>query len=96
MALSKSDIVSKMCAANPAMSRAEHSARFNEVFAAITELIAEGNDVTITKFGSFKVRKAAARTVKNHLAGKEITIPATLRVGFKASSTLKNALNPAK
>lgn len=96
MALSKYDIVSKMCAVNPDVSRVEHAAHFAEVINAITGLIEEGNDVTITKFGSFKVRNAAERTVKNYLAGKEIVIPASKRISFKPSATLKSALNQTK
>ena len=96
MALSKYDIVSRLCAMNPEVSRVEHAARFNEVINAITGLIEEGNDVTITKFGSFKIRNAAERVVKNYLAGKEITIPATKRVAFKPSAALKDNLNQTK
>jgi len=96
MALSKYDIVSKMCSSNPEISRVEHAAHFNTVINAITDLIVEGNDVTITKFGSFKTRQAAERTVKNHLAGKEIVIPASKRVSFKPSATLKSAINQTK
>lgn len=94
MALSKSDIISRMCATKPGKSRAAHSESLNDVVAALSALISEGNEVTITNFGSFKIRQAAERHAKNPFTGEAMTVPAAKRVSFKASAEIKKALNP--
>lgn len=94
MALSKSDIVSKMCATKPSKSRAAHSESLNDVVTALSSLLSEGNEITITNFGSFKIRLAAERQAKNPFTGEAMTVPAAKRVSFKASTEIKKALNP--
>lgn len=56
------------------------------------ELVA-GREVSIDKFGIFKVVDKAERSGRNPRTGEPITIPAHKSATFAASKTLKDALN---
>ncbi|WP_189516418.1 HU family DNA-binding protein [Kushneria sp. Sum13] len=65
----------------------------NVVLDEITRSVAKGEDVTLIGFGTFTVRERAARTGKNPQTGKEIQIPASKNVAFKAGKGLKDAVS---
>jgi DNA-binding protein HU-beta len=58
----------------------------------IRDALAEGGKVQLIGFGTFEVRKRAARKGRNPQTGQEITIPATVVPAFKPSKELKNAV----
>ena len=62
------------------------------LFDAITETLAEGNDVSIFGFGKFEIRGVEERTVRNPQDGSDVVVPAHNKVAFKASSALKEAV----
>lgn len=93
MALSKADIISTMCAQNPGTTRAAHTASFNNTMKAIETLLSQGNELTITRFGSFKIRDIPERPARNPITGEQITVPAFKRLIFKAASGIKESLN---
>jgi len=47
-------------------------------------------------FGTFEVRKRAARTGRNPATGEELKIKASKAPAFKAGATLKAAVNGGK
>lgn len=63
---------------------------------AVLESIAKGvkkdGNVQLIGFGTFEIRKRAARTGRNPKTGETIQIKASKTVGFKPSSALKNSL----
>lgn len=61
--------------------------------AAITEAVAAGEEVSITGFGKFSVSERAEREGRNPSTGETITIAASRSPKFKASKTLKDAVN---
>lgn len=67
-----------------------------EAVAAVLEAIAEGvkkdEKVQIIGFGTFEVKKRAARMGRNPKTGEQMKIKASKSVGFKPSSTLKGSL----
>ena len=63
------------------------------VFTTITEELTEGNEVSISGFGKFSVTERSAREGRNPSTGETMRIEASNSVKFKASSTLKNAVN---
>lgn len=67
-----------------------------EALAAVLDSIAAGvkkdNKVQIIGFGTFEVKKRAARSGRNPKTGEAMTIAASKSVGFKASSALKASL----
>jgi DNA-binding protein HU-beta len=61
----------------------------NAVLDAIAEGVKKHNKVQIIGFGTFEVKKRAARKGRNPKTGEEMKIAASKTVGFKASSSLK-------
>lgn len=60
------------------------------IFDVITEAMERQEKVQIVGFGSFEVRKRAARFAKDPRTGMEIQIPETKTVGFRAGTQLRN------
>lgn len=67
-----------------------------ESLSAVLESIVKGikkdKKVQIIGFGTFEVKKRAARMGRNPKTGEAMKIGASKSVGFKASSTLKGSL----
>lgn len=59
----------------------------------ITKALKKGDTVSLVGFGTFAVRKRAARTGRNPRTNEEIKIKASLNPAFKAGKALKDALN---
>ena len=62
----------------------------------ITDTLKKGDSISLVGFGSFEVRKRAARTGRNPKTGKELKIKASKLPAFKAGATLKAAVNSGK
>jgi DNA-binding protein HU-beta len=62
----------------------------------ITATLKKGDNVALVGFGSFEVRKRAARTGRNPATGAELKIKASKVPAFKAGATLKAAVNGVK
>ena len=63
---------------------------------AISGALKKGDKVALVGFGSFEVRKRAARTGRNPKTGAELKIKASKIPAFKAGATLKAAVNGVK
>lgn len=68
--------------------------------AALIEVIgatlAKGESIALVGFGTFEVRKRAARVGRNPKTGAELKIKASKTPAFKPGATLKAAVNGAK
>jgi DNA-binding protein HU-beta len=68
--------------------------------AALIEIISatlkKGDNVALVGFGTFEVRKRAARIGRNPATGAELKIKASKAPAFKAGATLKAAVNGGK
>ena len=62
----------------------------------ITDTLKKGDSISLVGFGSFEVRKRAARTGRNPKTGEELKIKASKVPAFKAGSTLKAAVRGGK
>jgi len=76
------------------LSRKDASKALHSLFEAIQGSLAQGEEVTLVGFGSFKVSKRKEKQGRNPRTGDPITIAATTIPVFKAGKTLKEALNP--
>lgn len=65
----------------------------DEVFNTIKNTLASGEKVAIAGFGSFEVAERAARECKNPRTGEPVHVDASKAPKFKASKTLKDAVN---
>ena len=62
----------------------------------ISGTLKKGDSLTLVGFGTFEVRKRAARTGRNPKTGEELKIKAAKVPAFKAGATLKALVNGAK
>lgn len=86
------DFVEKVAAATGG-SKADAKTSTDAVFAALTDALTSGEEVTAPGFGTFKVKTNAARTGRNPQTGEEIQIAESKGVGFKQATALKAAMN---
>lgn len=63
------------------------------VFDAIRAEFMAGNDVTVSKFGTFKVKTRAAREARNPKTGETIHVEAQKTITFKPVASMKGELN---
>ncbi len=60
------------------------------VFDAITDALKNADRVTVVGFGTFGVRKRAARTARNPRTGEPVQVPATIKPYFTPGQGLKD------
>ena len=65
----------------------------NAFVSTVTDALAKGEKVQLVGFGSFEVRKRAARKGRNPQTKEEIKIPASKAPVFKAGKALKEVVN---
>ena len=65
----------------------------NAFIEVITEELKKGEKIQLVGFGSFEVRKRAARKGRNPQTKEEIKIPASKSPVFKAGKALKEIVN---
>ena len=65
----------------------------NAFISVVTEALKENKKVQLVGFGSFEVRKRAARKGRNPQTREEIKIPASKAPVFKAGKALKDVVN---
>ena len=75
------------------VSKAEAGRAVDAVISSITKALKKGDSVTLVGFGTFQVRKRAARTGRNPKTGEAIKIKASKNPAFKAGKALKDAVN---
>lgn len=75
------------------VSRAEATRAVDAVINSVTQTLKSGGTVSIVGFGTFSVKKRAARTGRNPRTGETIQIAASNVPGFKAGKALKDAVN---
>ena len=63
------------------------------VVESITEALEKGDKVQLIGFGSFEVKKRAARIGRNPQTKEPVEIPASVVPVFKAGKALKDAVN---
>lgn len=89
--LNKNDLVEAV-AARANLKKKDAAAAVEAVLEAVTGTLGRGEEVRLPGFGSFCVRKAAARTGRNPRTGEEISIPARSLPAFRPGKELKEAV----
>jgi len=90
--MNKGQLVDKI-AESADITKASAGLALDSLMAAITSELADGGDVALVGFGTFKVSARAARKGRNPQTGAEIQIAAANVPSFKAGKTLKDACN---
>lgn len=90
--MTKTDIVEKVCERR-GISKSEAAEAVDAVFELMKGTLESGDDLKISGFGNFTVRKKSARRGRNPQTGEDITIANRNIVTFKLSNTLKQEIN---
>ena len=90
--MNKSDLIAAM-AAKTNETKKDAEATLNAFIEVVTESLAKGEKVQLVGFGSFEVRKRAARKGRNPQTKEEIKIPASKAPVFKAGKALKDLID---
>ncbi len=90
--MNKSDLVAAM-AAKTGDTKKSAEETLNAFVDVVTEALVKGDKVQLVGFGSFEVRKRAARKGRNPQTKEEIKIPASKAPVFKAGKALKDLVN---
>lgn len=88
--MTKQDLVNEV--AKVGMTKKAAAAAIDAMIDAIKGALAKGDKVNLVGFGSFSVRKRAAREGRNPRTGKKLKIPAKNVPVFKAGKDLKEAV----
>lgn len=75
------------------LSKASAARALEATLDSVSKSLKRGDSVTLVGFGTFLVRKRAARTGRNPKTGEAIKIKASKVPAFKAGKALKDAIN---
>ena len=90
--MNKADLIAAI-AAKTGDTKKVAEASVNAFVDVVTETLKKGDKVQLVGFGSFEVRKRAARKGRNPQTKEEIKIPASKAPVFKAGKALKDMVN---
>ena len=88
--MNKAELISAV-AMKADVSKKDAEAVLTAALDTITEALAEGEKVQLVGFGSFELKKRAARLGRNPKTKEAIEIPASVVPTFKAGKALKDA-----
>lgn len=90
--MNKSELINAVAAAAD-VSKKDTEAVITAMLDTITKALKQGDKVQLVGFGSFEVKKRAARIGRNPQTKEEIQIPATVLPVFKAGKLLKDTVS---
>ena len=77
-------------------SKADADRSIAALIEVVTNSLKKGDNVQLVGFGTFEVRKRAARNGRNPATGAALKIKASKQPAFKAGAGLKAAVNGTK
>ena len=90
--MNKTDLIDSVAKAAK-LSKKDSESAITAVLDSITEALAKDDKVVLVGFGTFEVRKRAARKGRNPSTKQETKIPASKAPVFKAGKGLKDKVN---
>jgi DNA-binding protein HU-beta len=89
--MNKGDFVNSIADAS-GLTKADAERAVEAMFKVVKKTLKAGESISLVGFGTFVVRKRAARTGRNPRTGATIKIKASKVPAFKAGKALKDAL----
>jgi DNA-binding protein HU-beta len=83
-------------AAKTESTKADAERSISALIDIVSATLKKGDSLTLVGFGTFEVRKRAARTGRNPRTGEELKIKASKVPAFKPGATLKAVVNGTK
>ena len=90
--MNNSDLADSL-AASQGVSKADARSLVDAVFAAIVDAAVQGEEVSLSGFGKFKVKDMPAREGRNPSSGETIQIAASKKLTFAPAKAAKDKLN---
>ncbi len=90
--MNKGDLIEAI-AGSASLSKADAGRAVDAFIGSITGALKGGSQVSLVGFGTFTVKRRAARMGRNPRTGEAIQIKASNVPGFKAGKALKDAVN---
>ena len=90
--MNKAELIAAV-AEKASLSKKDSEAAVNAALEAISAALQDGDKVQLVGFGSFEVKKRAARTGRNPRTKEVVEIPASQVPVFKAGKALKDAVD---
>lgn len=90
--MNKADLISAV-AQQSGLTKKDSEAAIDAFVSTVEETLAKGDKVVLVGFGTFEVKKRAARKGRNPQTREEIKIPASKAPVFKAGKSLKDTVN---
>ncbi|WP_440975587.1 HU family DNA-binding protein [Pseudoxanthomonas winnipegensis] len=90
--MNKTDLIDSV-SSEAELTKAEAARAVDAMINSVTKALKKGDAVTLVGFGTFQVRKRAARTGRNPKTGESISIAASKNPAFKAGKALKDSVN---
>ena len=89
--MNKGDLID-VIADDAGLSKADATRAVDAVITASTKALKKGDQVALVGFGTFAVKKRAARQGRNPRTGETIQIPIGRKISFKPSLALKKLI----
>ncbi len=89
--MNKSELIDSI-ADGAGLTKADAQRALEAMVTAITKTLKKGDTVSMVGFGTFSVKKRAARTGRNPATGETIKIKASKTPSFKAGKGFKDAI----
>lgn len=89
--MNKAELIDAV-AAKAELSKADVGRAVDALIEVVGKALKKNDKVALVGFGTFAVRKRAARTGRNPKTGAELKIPASKNPSFKAGKALKDAI----
>ena len=64
----------------------------NDILNAMSDCFMEGNDIQLTNFGLFELKKKMERVMINPSTGQRMLVPPKLVLGFKPNPSWKDSI----
>ena len=93
MTLTKVNIINKVYANNPKMTKIQAREAVETILRIIKSSLENGEDVLLSGFGKFNVNAKFARKGRNPKTGESVILPARKVVTFKPSGLLREKVN---
>jgi DNA-binding protein HU-beta len=89
--MNKAELIEKM-AGDTGLSKADAQRALESFTTNVAKALKKGDTVSLIGFGTFSVKKRAARTGRNPATGETIKIKASKTPSFKAGKGFKDAI----
>ncbi|MEI6131516.1 MAG: HU family DNA-binding protein [Bacillota bacterium] len=90
--MNKTELITAL-AAKSGLSKKDSECALNSLVSTVEETLKSGDKVVLVGFGTFEVRKRAARKGRNPQTKQVIQIAASKAPVFKAGKAFKDAIN---